>query len=441
MIKKYLFLAVFIAILPHQLHLISGQDTYMAHTAPAAPLSLSALQKRIEAYPETPNGYQSTIIPEHEILSCLEKMALNIQKKMEAPGIWLSLESPLDASFFDLYKAIPFQPYIQKIIIPEKSTLFLWGDTHGSIHSLVRCLQNLQFKGYIDDQFTILTSNTYLIFLGDFVDRGYYNVEVLYILMRLHIANPQNVILIRGNHEDINVNSNAHIGIIKQMNHLNYHIPSILYRLYDMLPIAAYLGCGNNHDRPYIMCCHGGPEIGVSPAALITAPNTITHMRIHNVDRLSAFKSMPKSWHMPIIQKTPKRSRNSFNVVTPTYPDYLGFMWNDFIDTDDTELLAYNPSRGYKLGKKITQYLIARDGGPNRQIKAIFRGHQHHGTMQEKLVANKGVVSLWNGLVYTLFSAPAIETHPRFSYDSFIQINTHAEYSRWQIIHHYNPTS
>ena len=45
--------------------------------------------------------------------------------------------------------------------------------------------------------------NTYMVFLGDYTDRGNYGIEVLYTMLRLKLANPEQVFMARGNHEDI----------------------------------------------------------------------------------------------------------------------------------------------------------------------------------------------------------------------------------------------
>ena len=42
-----------------------------------------------------------------------------------------------------------------------------------------------------------------MVFLGDYTDRGSYGVEVMYVLMRLKVENPDQVWMARGNHEDI----------------------------------------------------------------------------------------------------------------------------------------------------------------------------------------------------------------------------------------------
>jgi protein phosphatase len=70
------------------------------------------------------------------------------------------------------------------------------GDLHGDLESLISILQNSGFTRK-------LTANkdTTVIFLGDYGDRGERSVEVYYTTLRLKLAFPEQVILLRGNHE------------------------------------------------------------------------------------------------------------------------------------------------------------------------------------------------------------------------------------------------
>ena len=70
------------------------------------------------------------------------------------------------------------------------------GDLHGNIRDLLRILANGGCP-----------SRNKILFLGDYVDRGDFGVEVITLLFSLSIVYPNNVFLIRGNHEIAEVNS------------------------------------------------------------------------------------------------------------------------------------------------------------------------------------------------------------------------------------------
>lgn len=70
------------------------------------------------------------------------------------------------------------------------------GDLHGNLESLKTILEGSGFITKMANQ-----ENAYLIFLGDYGDRGAYSAEVYYVILSLKLAYPKQVILLRGNHE------------------------------------------------------------------------------------------------------------------------------------------------------------------------------------------------------------------------------------------------
>jgi diadenosine tetraphosphatase ApaH/serine/threonine PP2A family protein phosphatase len=70
------------------------------------------------------------------------------------------------------------------------------GDLHGDLDSLISILQNSGFT-----QKLAAHKDATLVFLGDYGDRGPYSAEVYYTVLRLKLAFPEQVVLLRGNHE------------------------------------------------------------------------------------------------------------------------------------------------------------------------------------------------------------------------------------------------
>jgi hypothetical protein len=92
--------------------------------------------------------------------------------------------------------------YVQKVCFEADAELRVMGDLHGCAQAVVRMLALLMNEGFIDGQLRLTGHNTYLIFLGDFVDYGRNGCETLALMMLCRCMNPQRVLVCRGNHED-----------------------------------------------------------------------------------------------------------------------------------------------------------------------------------------------------------------------------------------------
>jgi serine/threonine-protein phosphatase 2B catalytic subunit len=75
-------------------------------------------------------------------------------------------------------------------VLSTTDPIIIVGDLHGQLHDLNKILE---IGGSPQE-------NKYL-FLGDYVDRGFYSVEVILLLFALKICFPTTVLLLRGNHE------------------------------------------------------------------------------------------------------------------------------------------------------------------------------------------------------------------------------------------------
>ena len=140
--------------------------------------------------------------------------------------------------------------------ISPLSDILIIGDLHSSLHSLNDILQSHKFL-FQDDSLYLLR-NKYIIFTGDIIDRGPFNLELLYIVMQLRIANPDNVIIINGNHEDpdysIKTRLEGSLGeeIEEQFNgDLKNELTNFLYNL----PSAIFIKFID--DNEWYQFCHG----------------------------------------------------------------------------------------------------------------------------------------------------------------------------------------
>lgn len=82
------------------------------------------------------------------------------------------------------------------IEIPAQGEAIIIGDLHGDLESLVYILNNSRFLEKIKNN-----NDVFLIFLGDYGDRGIESPEVYYVIMKLKLLFPNQIILMRGNHE------------------------------------------------------------------------------------------------------------------------------------------------------------------------------------------------------------------------------------------------
>ena len=73
-------------------------------------------------------------------------------------------------------------------VIELKGSATVVGDIHGQFHDLMFALD-------------LKPQQDTWIFLGDYVDRGYHSVETLCYLLCMKLHKPDNVFLLRGNHE------------------------------------------------------------------------------------------------------------------------------------------------------------------------------------------------------------------------------------------------
>jgi serine/threonine-protein phosphatase 2B catalytic subunit len=88
------------------------------------------------------------------------------------------------------------------------------------------------------------------LFLGDYVDRGIYGVEIMLLLMCIKINYPKNVILLRGNHESRNMTENFTFRE-EAISRYDLDMYNLFMDLFDCMPLSCIV------DGKYF-AMHGG---------------------------------------------------------------------------------------------------------------------------------------------------------------------------------------
>ena len=227
------------------------------------------------------------------------------------------------------------------IEVPPVGEAIVVGDLHGDLKSLVHILEESKFLRKLKNNRDIL-----LMFLGDYGDRGVHSPQVYYAVLQLKALFPEQVILMRGNHE-------GPPDLIASPHDLPIHLKS----KFGKSGTEAYLKLLELFNRLYIgviikdryVLLHGG------------VPSQATNIN----DIAYAHKKHPQEQHLEEI------------------------LWNDPW-TDIKGTIASHRGTGKLFGEDITNKLLRM-----LNVKALIRGHQS---------CPEGFKSTHGGKIFTIFS-------------------------------------
>lgn len=245
-----------------------------------SPLTLSA----IDQYAQTLNEY-----PPNENHDWLSPDYSQYQQKI-TPGFWGSLFNRLkgkkpfctkDSLTHGVEKVLQVSPYVNKdlvyLSVKPGDQFIVWGDLHGAFHSLIRSLKQLKADGVIDDSLKIKNPNVKFIFMGCIIDRSAYSTETLMLVLTLMLNNPQQVIYMRGSHENhqdwLNYDFKRELSVRLRVKSINDPFVLLISKFFAALPTMIfaklpqapyrYLVFNSLYDTPTSDLLKINPEIDV----------------------------------------------------------------------------------------------------------------------------------------------------------------------------------
>lgn len=285
----------------------------------------------------------------------------------------------------------------KKELVKPKNECCVVGDIHGSIHSLVRILQDLIKTDKLDNQLKIKNDNFRLVCTGDYVDRGFYGSEVLYLLLRLKLANWDKVFLLRGNHESIELAK--FYGFTSELARKYRQSIDLYQDLFNHLPQALFL---KNNDK-WLAFCHGGLDNRFKVKEFLDKENAPVEICNFECDAL-----------------------------------YTGFLWYDICKDGDCYSFTSN-GRGIQLSDLTDLSKCWSD----LNIGVLCRGHQHLGPglkgpdLDDLAKKAEILISSVNTPVFTFSTATEGGVTGGLSSDVFYGIiQTDPDYKEWKLIPH-----
>lgn len=120
--------------------------------------------------------------------------------------------------------------YLEGNVLELTSPIVICGDIHGQLYDLFELFDHSGPK-----------ENQKFLFMGDYVDRGYYSLETISYLAALKIKYPTQFFLLRGNHECRQINQMYGFYNECQFRYGHSGIWMICNEMFDLLPMAAVI--------------------------------------------------------------------------------------------------------------------------------------------------------------------------------------------------------
>ena len=270
---------------------------------------------------------------------------------------------------------------IEKIELPPSSKLYIRGDMHSNLASLFPDLEMFRQMGLLDQENRCHPSFK-MVFLGDYLERGANDIELMTVLLRLRMINPSSVFLLRGNHEDVEFQTRSKTAA--EAAWIKNHTQEFS-ACYKSFPITLCIGVSSDtnpeRDRQYVYCSHGSVSVKIDLSPLLSGDASIMTVP----ETPNGFGFSPK---------TPKQQRSLIELsrtvdalgesVSDSLQNAFGVLWTDI--GLQTGIGRRGPQSAMISSRDLHRY-IQIAGSHDRKIKYLLTAHAH--MFQEFLVPKR----------------------------------------------------
>lgn len=323
--------------------------------------------------------------------------------------------------------------FIEKKDVSQNSTISVRADLHGDLKSLIETLKALQKKKVLDENFRCVP-NCYLVFLGDYVDRGYYNLEVVSLLALLKLENPEQTWLIQGNHDNALCTQKR----LDSQGKLDPHFTEFLQNpssrkklehFFQTLPLTLYLGEKNGEaKRQYVGFTHTLFELTADPSAILDSAQDSAKCSISKKREIS--ERVKQLASATLVSKKTVSARRIMELAaldTDQNRETLQRSTYNWADPGDKTCIGSLVERNWTLSAEDIKHYL-RIASNSNKVKMFFRGHDHE--EQQIMEAGKKDMILVATLPVGLLSPAANKKGPKK--DTTYILTTHHSARQWK---------
>ena len=268
--------------------------------------------------------------------------------------------------------------FIEYRKLPTRSRIFVLGDRHGDAGSVLEAIDQLIKRDVLDGETLRLKHpEDLVVLLGDYINKGPSGIEVLWLAMELKRKNSEQVVLIRGNHDDWEFSTTVTQFQPEVARKLPGVAPQTFQAIFGALPVALMVEFPFEGRRGTMLFTHGFVDHGFDPQPMLQraadSDQKVFAVPLDCLDRGRFFGREHLVEHGDLAE----RFSATFQPLSPSSPYKLGFAYANIGPADQRELIRLGAKDKLEFGPTAVARVFENWSTDDRRLLAVFRGHQH----------------------------------------------------------------